>query len=52
MEELDLKIIMEENQEPKFDEKAANEDSKIDALVAVVVLLVVTAILVYWVSSQ
>ena len=43
---------MEENQNTQFDEKAANEDSKIDAIVSVVILLVVTAIIVFWVSSQ
>lgn len=43
---------MEENQESKFDEKASGEDSKIDALISVIVLIVVTAIIVFWVSSQ
>jgi|TARA_B100001094_G_scaffold61017_1_gene56643 flagellar basal body-associated protein FliL len=43
---------MEENQNTQFDEKAAKEDSKIDAVVSVVILLVVTAIIVFWVSSQ
>jgi len=43
---------MEENQEVKFDEKAANADSKVDALVAIIIMLTVTAMVVFWVASQ
>ena len=43
---------MEDNQEIKFDEKAAEADSKVDALVAVIIMLTVTAMVVFWVASQ
>tara|TARA_Y200000002_G_scaffold309668_1_gene266179 strand:- start:1471 stop:1602 length:132 start_codon:yes stop_codon:yes gene_type:complete len=43
---------MEENQETKFDEKAAEADSKIDAFVAVIIMLTITAMVVFWVASQ
>ena len=43
---------MEENQETKFDEKEAEADSKVHALVAVIIMLTVTAMVVFWVASQ
>ncbi len=43
---------MEENQESQFDEKAAEADSKVDALVAVIIMLTLTAMVVFWVASQ
>ena len=43
---------MEENQETQFDEKAAEADSKVDALVAVIIMLTLTAMVVIWVASQ
>ena len=43
---------MEENQETQFDEKAAEADSKVDALIAVVIMLTLTAMVVFWVASQ
>ena len=42
---------MEDNQK-KFDEEAAEADSKVDALVAVIIMLTVTAMVVFWVASQ
>jgi len=35
-----------------FDEKIANEDSKLDSLMSVLVILAVTGIIVFWVASQ
>ncbi len=43
---------MEENQETQFDEKAAEADSKVDALIAVIIMLTLTAMVVFWVASQ
>ena len=43
---------MEENQETQFDEKAAEADSKVDALVAVIIMLTLTAMVVFWVAPQ
>ena len=43
---------MEENQETQFVEKAAEADSKVDALVAVIIMLTLTAMVVFWVASQ
>ncbi len=43
---------MEENQESQFDEKAAEADSKVDALVAVIIMLTLTAMVVFWVALQ
>ena len=43
---------MEENQETQFDEKAAEADSKVDALVAVIIMLTLTAMVVFWVASK
>ena len=38
--------------ENNFDEKIANEDSKLDSLMSVLVILAVTGIIVFWVASQ
>ena len=35
-----------------FDEKIANEDSKLDSFMSVLVILAVTGIIVFWVASQ
>jgi len=35
-----------------FNEKIANEDSKLDSLMSVLVILAVTGIIVFWVASQ
>ena len=35
-----------------FDEKIANEDSKLDSLMSVLIILAVTGIIVFWVASQ
>ncbi len=43
---------MEDNKETKFDEEAAQADSNVDALVAVIIMLTVTAMVVFWVASQ
>lgn len=43
---------MEDNKQIKFDEKGANADSKVDALVAVIIMLTVTSMVVFWVASQ
>ena len=43
---------MEDNQETKFDEEAAEADSKVDALVAVIIMLTFTAMVVFCVASQ
>lgn len=42
---------MEKN-ENNFDEKIASSDSKVDAVVAVFAILIITAIIVFWVSTQ
>ena len=38
--------------ENNFDEKIANEDSKLDSLMSILVILAVTGIIVFWVASQ
>ena len=38
--------------ENKFNEKIASSDSKADAVVAVAAIIIVTAIIVFWVSTQ
>ena len=43
---------MEENQETQFDEKAAEAESKVDALITVIIMLTLTAMVVFWVASQ
>ena len=35
-----------------FNEKIANEDSKLDSLMSVLIILAVTGIIVFWVASQ
>tara|TARA_Y100001980_G_C14468906_1_gene249451 strand:+ start:338 stop:460 length:123 start_codon:yes stop_codon:yes gene_type:complete len=35
-----------------FDEKIANEDSKLDSLMSVLIILAVTGIIVFWVATQ
>ena len=35
-----------------FNEKLANEDSKLDSLMSVLIILAVTGIIVYWVATQ
>ena len=35
-----------------FDEKIANEDSKLDSLMSVLIILAVTGIMVFWVATQ
>ena len=35
-----------------FDEKIANEDSKLDSLMSVLIILAVTGIIVFWVASH
>ena len=41
-----------EQKENKYDEKIADLDSKADAVVAVAAIIIVTAIIVFWVSTQ
>lgn len=36
----------------EFDEKQADEDSQLDVVTAVIVILSVTAIIVFWVANQ
>ena len=35
-----------------FNEKIANEDSKLDSLMSILIILAVTGIIVYWVATQ
>ena len=35
-----------------FDEKIAREDSKLDSLMSVLIILAVTGIIVFWVATQ
>ena len=35
-----------------FNEKIANEDSKLDSYMSVLIILAVTGIIVFWVSTQ
>ena len=35
-----------------FNEKIANEDSKLDSLMSVFIILAVTGIIVFWVATQ
>ena len=35
-----------------FNEKIANEDSKLDSLMSVLIILAVTGIIVFWVATQ
>ena len=38
--------------ENNFNEKTANEDSKLDSLMSVLIILAVTGIIVFWVATQ
>jgi hypothetical protein len=38
--------------ENNFDEKIANQDSKLDSLMSVLIILSVTGIIVFWVATQ
>ena len=35
-----------------FDEKIANEDSKLDSIMSVLIILAITGIIVFWVATQ
>ena len=35
-----------------FNEKIANEDSKLDSIMAILIILAVTGIIVFWVATQ
>ena len=39
-------------EENNFNEKIANEDSKLDSLMSVFIILAVTGIIVFWVATQ
>ena len=39
-------------EENNFNEKIANEDSKFDSLMSVLIILAVTGIIVFWVATQ
>lgn len=39
-------------EENNFNEKIATEDSKLDSFMAVIVILAVTGIIVFWVATQ
>ena len=41
-----------EKKENNYNEKIASSDSKADAVVAVCAILIITAIIVFWVSTQ
>ena len=41
-----------EQKENKFNEKIANEDSKLDSIMSVLIILAVTGIIVFWVATQ
>jgi hypothetical protein len=38
--------------ENNYNEKIANEDSKLDSVMSVLIILAVTGIIVFWVASQ
>ena len=40
------------NDKNDFNEKIANEDSKLDSYMSVLILLAVTGIIVFWVATQ
>ena len=44
--------IISINEENNFNEKIANEDSKLDSLMSVLIILAVTGIIVFWVATQ
>ena len=35
-----------------FNEKIANEDSKLDSIISVLIILAITGIIVFWVATQ
>tara|TARA_X000000368_G_C22897062_1_gene652342 strand:+ start:299 stop:421 length:123 start_codon:yes stop_codon:yes gene_type:complete len=35
-----------------FNEKIANEDSRLDSLMSVLIILAITGIIVFWVATQ
>ena len=35
-----------------FNEKTANEDSKLDSFMSILIILAVTGIIVFWVATQ
>ena len=35
-----------------FNEKIANEDSKLDSIMSVLIILAITVIIVFWVATQ
>ena len=39
-------------EEDNYDEKLASEDSKLDSLMSVLIILAVTGIIVFWVATQ
>ena len=39
-------------EENNFNEKIANEHSKLDSIMAVLIILAVTGIIVFWVATQ
>ena len=39
-------------EENNFNEKIANEDSKLDSIMSVLIILTVTGIIVFWVATQ
>ena len=39
-------------EENNFNEKVANEDSKLDSIMSVLIILAVTGIIVFWVATQ
>ena len=47
-----IKNLNMEKKENNYNEKIASSDSKADAVVAVCAVLVITAIIVFWVSTQ
>ena len=40
------------SEDNNYDEKTANEDSKLDAYMSVLIILAVTGIIVFWVATQ
>ena len=39
-------------EENNYDEKLASEDSKLDSLMSVLIILAVTGIIVFWVATK
>ena len=39
-------------EENNYDEKLASEDSKLDSMMSVLIILAVTGIIVFWVATQ